>query len=797
MNAEALIGRSVSGCLLQQMAGSGTMGVVYRAAQSQPARSVAVKIFTRAVSLELSYQIEFLESFRAIAAQVATLHHPHIVSIYDYGDYDGLAFLVMAYVQGQTLEHALTRKGALPLEQAASYLEQMARALDFAHARGVTHRDLKPANIFITQDESIRIADFYLTKMLTEGNIAQMRLSHPGMLDYMSPELVVGKEVDGRADIYSLGALLYRMVTGGPPFQGQTLMKVATKHLKMPPPPLRTLRPDLPPAAEQAILKALAKNPGDRYESALDFAMLFRQALRDSVAVLPRADGADAPLPRPTGHLGPRRTDSHPGTAHSLPVSPSPEVAPAPWRAVASPTLSSEAAQADTNTTGSFSLRRRISLTESARHPAMATDPRIPLDEQSDVHTDAMHTGPQGQSAVKFSGPITPAAPSASTASAAPLAQPPQQQEEQGIPPRLLQNTLATRRLTQALPGVVTLDESTDGTGTWKLDGPAKIVSIPVAGQPGQFVTGILPAQTFTQPLRNPQDAQNAQNAQNAQAPQHSQDPPVYLMSITQMAMRWRKQAALLALALLVVFGSLAFWFAHNATQHSTGQGNQKTQVSGTPNLAATATARAMATLDANTILYDPLSQNIHDWPVIKSGTIQYQFSNGAYNILNNDPSRIAPAILEDETPNQPFGYSLTMQEIRGDDTSINNEFGMIVRFNSQMKNGKQIVTFYSFEVLNKPGGEYQFWKYDNSASGSPWNELGKHPFGSEFHEGHGQKSVNTLKILVNGSNFTLFVNGKQVWKVSDKSLTGGNVGMLVNLKGTQVAFSNLRLTNN
>ncbi len=795
MNAEALIERSVSGCLLQQVAGSGTMGVVYRAAQSQPARSVAVKMFTRAASLELSYQIEFLESFRAIAAQVATLHHPHIVSIYDYGDYDGLAFLVMAYVQGQTLEHTLTRKGALPLEQAASYLEQMARALDFAHARGITHRDLKPANIFITQDASIRIADFYLTKMLTEGNIAQMRLSHPGMLDYMSPELVVGKEVDGRADIYSLGALLYRMVTGVPPFQGQTLMKVATKHLKMPPPPLRTLRPDLPPAAEQAILKALAKNPGDRYESALDFAMLFRQALRDSSAVLPHADGADAPLPRPAGHLGPRRTDSYPGTARSLPVSPSPEVAPAPWRAVASPTLSGEAVQADTNTTGSFSLRRRISLTESGRHPVMATDPRIPLDEQSDVHTDAMHTGPQGQPAVKFSEPITPTAPTASTA---PNAQGPQQ-EERGIPPRLLQNTLATRRLTQALPGVVTLDESTDGTGTWKLDGPAKIVSIPVAGQPGQFVTGILPAQTFTQPLRNPQNAQDAQNTQNAQAPQHPQDPPAYMMPITQMAMRWRKQAALLALALLVVLGSLAFWFAHNAAQHPAGQGNQKAQVSGTPNLAATATARAMATLDANTILYDPLTQNIHDWPVIKSGTIQYQFSNGAYNILNNDPSRIAPAILEDETLNQPFGYSLTMQEIRGDDTSINNEFGMIVRFNSQMKNGKQIVTFYSFEVLNKPGGEYQFWKYDNSAgsSSSPWNELGKHPFGSEFHEGHGPKSVNTLKILVNGSNFTLFVNGKQVWKVSDKSLTGGNVGMLVNLKGTQVAFSNLRLTNN
>jgi serine/threonine protein kinase len=785
MNAEALLGRSVSGCLLQQVAGSGTMGVVYRARQTQPARDVAVKMLTRAASLELPYQIEFLESFRSIAAQVATLHHPHIVSIYEYGDADGLGYLVMAYVQGQTLEEALSRRGALPLEQAALYLDQIARALDFAHVRGIAHRDLKPANIFISPDESIRIADFYLTKLLTEGGIAQMRLSHPGMLDYMSPELVVGKEVGGRADIYSLGALLYRMVTGEPPFQGQTLMKVATKHLKMPPPSPRALRPELPPSAERAILKALAKNPEDRYESALDFAMMFRQALKNAVtsstssklATASPKPQLDASLPRLTGHVRASQAVNRDGAVRSTTITPSPESTAAPMRAVASTAIPAEAAQEDTsNTTGSLPLRRRILLSESARHPVIATDPRIPLDEATDVHTDEMHTGPRGSIFVKVSEPITPAATPDEPAALS------QESEERAIPPRLLQNAPVTHKLTQTLPGI-TLQESADGSGTWKLDGPAKIVSIPVAGQPGQFVTGILPAQPFTHPLRESQDAQN---------------PPVYMMSITQMAMRWRKRAVLLAVVLLVVLGSLSFWFAHNI-EHPTGQANKGAGVAGKPDLAASATAQAMATLDANTILYDPLSTNIRDWPVMNSGTILYQFANGAYNIINNDPSRIAPAILEGEDLDKPYAYSLTMEEIHGDDTSINNEFGMIVRFNSQLKNGKQVVTFYSFEVLNKPGGEYQFWKYDNSAgsSSSPWDELAKHAFGSEFHEGHGLKSINTIKIVVNGSNFTLFVNGKQVWKVSDKSLTDGSVGMLVNLKGTQVAFSNLRLTNN
>src|SRR6202165_2248493 len=236
MDAEALRGKVLGTCALQDVLGLGTMGAVYLAnetaslptvrqaerkylaIQPQPARQVAVKVLLRAASLELLQQIEFLEKFNKEIAPLSSLEHPHIVSVYTYGDVDGLAYFVMPYIAGETLEDVLTREGALPLPKAASYLEQIAAALDYAHARGIIHRDLKPANILVKPDGTLLLADFPLTTMLTEGKTAQMRLSQPGMLDYMAPEQVLGKAVDGRADLYSLGAILYRMVTGVPPF---------------------------------------------------------------------------------------------------------------------------------------------------------------------------------------------------------------------------------------------------------------------------------------------------------------------------------------------------------------------------------------------------------------------------------------------------------------------------------------------------------------------------------------------------------------------------------------------------
>ena len=209
--------------------------------------------------------------------------------------------------------------------------------------------------------------------------------------------------------------------------------------------------------------------------------------------------------------------------------------------------------------------------------------------------------------------------------------------------------------------------------------------------------------------------------------------------------------------------------------------------------------AHATATAEANIILSDPLTSNIHNWPLMSSGSMLYVFKDGAYHITDNDNSRGAPAILSGLMLTGPFVYTLTMKEIKGDDTSVNNEFGMIFRATIHNKSGKTFTTFYTLEVLNNAGGEYQFWKYDDSQgpNSNLWEKLASHPFGNEFHVGQGPKSINTFKIIGHGKNFTLIVNGKKAWTFQDGSFASGGIGMLVNLKGTEVAFSNLTLTKN
>jgi serine/threonine protein kinase len=447
MDAEALLGRSLGNYLLQQVIGSGTMGVVYRAVQSQPLRNVAVKVITRAASLDIQYQIEFLDKFRGALARVAMLEHPHIVPIYAHGDIDGLAYVVMADIQGETLEDILARTGrgeagALDLTRAMRYLGQIAGALDYAHEQGIIHRDIKPANIFITDDDRAVVADFHLTSLIVEGTFATLRLSRPGMLDYMSPELVIGKAVDARADIYSLGAMLFHMVTGSPLFQGQTLMKVATKHLKMPPPSPRALRPDLSSAAEQAILKALEKKPEDRYEYARDLALVFRQALQES----PPAAIPAQPWPAPT----------RPFTRRALSAG---QVA-----------LASESPLTGNSTDALSFGREKGTQAGQLQSPGPITNPPVALDEHKRATTGPVNRQPQ---------------PTAITG-------------EIGQAGRLHQATQQQALLTRELPPVALAagaQENTGMTGTLKLTSPARLVSIPVAGQPGQYITGILPKQ--------------------------------------------------------------------------------------------------------------------------------------------------------------------------------------------------------------------------------------------------------------------------------------------------------------
>ena len=298
---------------------------------------------------------------------------------------------------------------------------------------------------------------------------------------------------------------------------------------------------------------------------------------------------------------------------------------------------------------------------------------------------------------------------------------------------------------------------------TIKLTGPVKVVQVPVAGQPGQYVTGLLPVPEVPQMMES--------------------GGAKHLLKLVGIA-------ALIAVLLLT--SGIFLWVR---SQHTpTGTHNKTSTASQTAaNAKATAAARATATAQANIILTDPLSQNIHNWPT-SPGNV-YTFKGGAYHITDRGTNGIA-VVLQESPFNEPIAYTLTMEEISGDDTSAGNSFGMVIRYTEQNQAGQPIITFYSFEVVNTPGGEYRFYKYDNSQgpSANPWTELWHAPFGNEFHQGHGH--MNTFRIYANGSTFSFTVNGKSVGSIQDGSLKTGTVGMLVNLDGTEVAFSNMLITH-
>ncbi len=725
MNAEVLVGKVLGSYTLRRVIGLGSMGAVYLARQSQSQREVVVKIFLQASALEPLQYIDFMVRFRHEMEQVASLEHPHILSIYEYEERDGFVYLVMPFVSVRTLESVLNSQEILPLPKVADYLDQLAGALDYAHEHGVLHLDIKPSNILVTSDDQLLFTDFALTKTMTERQAARIRQFKAGMLDYIAPEQVIGKEAGEKADLYSLGAVLYHLVTGSAPFHGKSLVEVAKQHLQESPPSPCSKRTDLPLAAEQAMLRALAKRPADRYAYAQDLATAFRLALA----------APDTELKQP--ELKQPRND--------LPLS------------------------SDIN---SASLYPPYGLFAPKWHTDF-----IPVDNSEHTSGQSSYVLPattSTQSTAVFASLRTPPAPSKQETKTEKTLFPVPTAHPNPITP--VQDRSVFREQTTNPTGALTIPYTEQGTtGTIiKLTSPAKIVNMPVAGQPGRYLIGLLPTSPATQ-------------QEGTELPGGS--------SVKHELQKRFKIIGLVMLVLLVI-GTGTLWFTYR-NSGSTSKITTSPTVVKTPDVKATMTAQTKATATANIILLDSLAQNIHNWPIISSGPMIYTFEDRAYHIIDNDNTRAAPAILPDVILKDPFVYTLTMEEIKGDNTSVNNEFGMIIRATVQKKNGKTITTFYSFEVLNKAGGEYQFWKYDDSQGSSvnPWKKLGNHPFGNEFHEGQGPKSINTFKIIANGKNFTLLVNGKQVWTVQDSSFASGGVGMLVNLKGTEVAFSNLILT--
>jgi beta-lactam-binding protein with PASTA domain/tRNA A-37 threonylcarbamoyl transferase component Bud32 len=242
--------------------GSGGMANVYLAEDTELGRSVAIKVLDE----KHAKDEQFVERFRREAKNAASLQHPNIVSIYDRGEAEGTYYIAMECIEGRTLKELLVARGPLPVDQAVAYARQILGAIRFAHRKGIVHRDIKPHNVLVDADGRLKVTDFGIARagasqMTEAGSII-------GTAQYLSPEQARGAPVDQRSDLYSVGVVLYEMLTGSVPFTGDTPVEIAMKHISAVPEPPSAKRPEVPEDLDMIVLRALAKDPDERFQTA-------------------------------------------------------------------------------------------------------------------------------------------------------------------------------------------------------------------------------------------------------------------------------------------------------------------------------------------------------------------------------------------------------------------------------------------------------------------------------------------------------------------------------------------------
>ena len=270
--------------------GAGGMGEVYRARDTRLDRTVAIKI----LSASLSDNPDARQRFQREAKAISSLQHPNICTLYDIGSENGIDFLVMEYLEGETLQDRLLG-GSLPVEQVTRHGMEIADALDTAHRKGFVHRDLKPSNVFLTRHGEAKVLDFGLVKLEEEAVTDQRTITNPanltspgaavGTVAYMSPEQARGDELDARTDIFSFGAVLYEMTSGKPAFPGKTSAVIFKAILDQTPVAPSQLNPEFPQRLEEIIFKALEKDRDVRYQSAADIRADLKRLRRDTESV--------------------------------------------------------------------------------------------------------------------------------------------------------------------------------------------------------------------------------------------------------------------------------------------------------------------------------------------------------------------------------------------------------------------------------------------------------------------------------------------------------------------------------
>ncbi|MBZ0294701.1 MAG: serine/threonine protein kinase [Anaerolineae bacterium] len=273
---QSLIGRKLGKYEITEFLGQGGMATVYKGYQVEIDRFVAIKVLPP----HPAQDEQFAERFELEARTIARLQHPHILPIYDYSSEDDILYLAMAYVQGGSLNDRIM-KGAMDLSEIEKLLHQVASALDYAHKQGVIHRDIKPDNILLNEEGFALLTDFGIAKLLEGNTHLTATGSIVGTPAYMAPEQGQGYPIDHTVDIYSLGVIVYEMLTGQQPYQADTPIQVVIKHISDPPPSITLARPGLPATLESIMLRVLAKNPKDRFQTATAFAQAFSRAIHD------------------------------------------------------------------------------------------------------------------------------------------------------------------------------------------------------------------------------------------------------------------------------------------------------------------------------------------------------------------------------------------------------------------------------------------------------------------------------------------------------------------------------------
>jgi tRNA A-37 threonylcarbamoyl transferase component Bud32 len=287
-----LTGRRLGQYAILEEIGHGGMANVYRAVQTSIGREVAVKVLPATFLQDRT----FLERFSREVKLIANLKHPRILPVHDFGEEDGLPYIVMAYMEGGTLaDYIRLNQNGLPLDEVVRLVEQIAEGLDFAHRRGIIHRDFKPSNVLLDGDRNAYLADFGIAKV-SEATAHLTGSGIVGTPHFMAPEMSEAGSLSPLVDIYALGVTLYQMLTGRMPYEAPTPMGILLAHVSKPVPDVRLLRPDLPDAVQVVIEKAMAKDPQARYQSARELASDLR-AVVSSAGMQSRVEGVMAATP--------------------------------------------------------------------------------------------------------------------------------------------------------------------------------------------------------------------------------------------------------------------------------------------------------------------------------------------------------------------------------------------------------------------------------------------------------------------------------------------------------------------